>query len=114
MRGGDSQQTTVFSYVPVEIRSPAVRPESILQVAMVFPQVKQRSSNGTAGVRGLPRNGAGAVLPKSPLWSPERYDRADSKAGAAAKGVPNVAVVRNRCIAAMLYLCQEGHKGNPG
>ena len=26
--------------------------------------------------------GAGAVLPKSPLWSPERYDRADSKAAA--------------------------------
>ena len=36
------------------------------------------------GVRGLPRGGAGAVLPKSTLWSPERYYRADSKAGAAA------------------------------
>ena len=57
---------------------------------------------GTAGVRGLPRGGAGAVLPKSPLWSPERYDRADSKAGVAAKGVPNMAVVRNRRIAAMV------------
>ena len=28
-------------------------------------------------------DGAGAVLPKSPLWSPERYDRADSTAAAA-------------------------------
>ena len=28
-------------------------------------------------------DGAGAVLPKSPFWSPERYDRADSKAAAA-------------------------------
>ena len=27
-------------------------------------------------------------VPESPLWSPERYDRADSKAGAAAKGGP--------------------------
>ena len=34
------------------------------------------------------------ALPKSPLRSPERHDRADSKAGAAAKEVPNVAVVR--------------------
>ena len=55
-------------------------------------------------------DGARAVLPKSPLWSPERYDRADSKAAAAAKGVPNGAVVRNPCITAMLYLCQEGQK----
>ncbi len=51
---------------------------------------------------GLPRGDAGAVLTKTPLWSPERYDRADSKAGAAAKGVPNVTVVRNRCITAMV------------
>ena len=48
----------------------------------------------TASVRGLPRIGAGEVLPKSPLRSPERHDRADSKAGVAAKGVPNVVVVR--------------------
>ena len=46
---------------------------------------------GLAGCRGV---GAGELLPKSPLRSPERYDRADSKVGAAAKGVPNVAVVR--------------------
>ena len=48
----------------------------------------------TASVRGLPRIGAGEVLPKSPLRSPARHDRADSKAGVAAKGVPNVVVVR--------------------
>ena len=51
-----------------------------------------------AGCRGV---GAGRLCQKAPLRSPERYDRADSKVGAAAKGVPNVAVVRNRCIAAV-------------
>ena len=37
----------------------------------------------------------------------------DTGTAAAAKGVPNGAVVLNRCFAAMLYLCQEGQKGNP-
>ena len=41
-------------------------------------------------------------------------ERPDTGTAAAAKGVPNGAVVRNRCLAAMLYLCQKGHKVNPG
>ncbi len=41
-------------------RSPGVRPESILRVAMVFPQVKQRSKNG------VPPTGAGAHRPMVP------------------------------------------------
>ena len=44
-------------------------------------------------------------------------NRQHSEAGAAAKGVPNVAAVRNRCIAAgnrLSYPSQDGDKGNPG
>ena len=41
-------------------------------------------------------------------------ERPDTGTAAAGKGVTNGAVVRNPCITSMLYLCQEGHKGNPG
>lgn len=42
------------------IRSPAIRPTSILRVAMVFPHVEQRSKNG------VPPSGAKAHRPKVP------------------------------------------------
>ena len=48
------------SRTTVKVRSPAARPESILHVAMVFPQVKQRSSDG------VPPTGAGAQQPDVP------------------------------------------------
>ena len=49
------------SRTTVEIHSPTVRPESILRVAMVFPQVKHRSSDG------VPPAGAGAQQPDVPV-----------------------------------------------
>ena len=49
-----------FRRTPVGIRSPATRPESTLSVAMVFPQVAQRASNG------VPPTGAGAQQPDVP------------------------------------------------
>ena len=54
------EERSPSSRTTVEIRSPAVRPESILHVAMVFPQVKQRSSDG------VPPTGAGAQQPDVP------------------------------------------------
>ena len=48
------------SRTTVKVRSPAARPEAILRVAMVFPQVKQRSSDG------VPPIGAGAQQPDVP------------------------------------------------
>ena len=58
------------------------------------------------------------MLPKNPLRSPERHDRADSKVGAAAKGVPNLAAAqKNRCMATVDRLhcrCSSGPNGDPG
>ena len=60
-----------FSRTTVELCSPAVRPESTLRVAMVFPQVAQKSSNG------VPPTGAGAQQPDVPTaasFAPEAVD----------------------------------------
>ena len=62
------EERSPSSRTTVEIRSPAVRPESILHVAMVFPQVKQRSSNG------VPPDGQQPDVPTAASFAGEPID----------------------------------------
>ena len=62
------EERSPSSRTTVEIRSPAVRPVSILHVAMVFPQVKQRSSNG------VPPDGQQPDVPTSASFAGEPID----------------------------------------